>query len=90
MYYTMVYEALSMPLFTQCPLSEAARCVPYRNRAQSVPVRNRMSSYKRTVLHRRTSSVCWESHGGGLFTGIFFPLYVTAGPTSLIFPARGC
>ena len=36
------------------------------------------------------SSVCSESHGGAILTSIFRPLYVTAGPTNLIFPARTC
>jgi len=37
-----------------------------------------------------TSSVCSESHGGGRSTGIFCPLYATAGLTIFILPARGC
>ena len=51
-------EALIIHLLTQSLLSEAARCVPFRNRAQSAPVRNHMSSYEWIILSRRTSSVC--------------------------------
>ena len=42
------------------------------------------------AVNKFTSVVCWESHGGGRATGILLPLYDTAGPTSLIFPALGC
>lgn len=38
----------------------------------------------------RTSVVCCDKYGGGRVIGIFFPLYVTAGATTLILPARGC
>lgn len=37
-----------------------------------------------------TSVVCSDNHGGGIRMSIFLPLYVTAGATSLIFPARAC
>lgn len=43
-----------------------------------------------TIVAIFTSNVCSESQGGALLTGIRFPLYMTAGATNLMGPARGC